>query len=138
MLDKEGVTEAVTLDLLKRGYSILNKPKGRRKGADIIARDPDSKARMFISAAGRVRPKEGTKKPQVIRTESQVLACMSRSVYTALRMHDEDQFSPGDQIALAFPDVSECQKYLAVEKPVLDSLGVKIFVVKDNKEVTTY
>jgi hypothetical protein len=132
------VIEALTLDLLRRGYSILNKPRGRRKGADIIARDPDSKVRMFISAAGRARPKDEAEKQQVIRTESQVLACMSRSVYTALRMHDENQFSPGDQIALAFPDVSECQKYLAVEKPVLDSLGVKIFVVKDNKDVATF
>lgn len=137
MLDKEGVTEAVTLDLLKRGYSILKKPRGRRRGADIIARDPGSKSRMFISSAGRARSKEEAERPLQIRTESQVLACMSRSIYTALRMRDENQFSPGDQIALAFPDVSECQKYLAVEKPVLDSLGVKILLVKDNKEVIT-
>ena len=30
---------------------------------------------------------------------------------------------------------SGCRKYLRAEKPVLESLGVKILLVKDNKEV---
>jgi hypothetical protein len=135
MLNKDDISEAVSLDLLKRGYSILKKPKGRKRGADIIARDPESKTRVFISAAGRTESEASEGKPLAAGTESQVLECMTRSVYSALRMRSEEQFSPGDQIALAFPDVPECRRYLSVEKPVLDSLGVKIMLVKEDKEV---
>lgn len=135
MLNKDDVTEAVSLDFLKRGYSILKKPKGRRRGADVIARDPESKARVLVSAAGRTPLETEIEKPNAVHTESQVLECMTRSVYSALRMRNENQFSPGDQIALAFPDVPECQRYLSAEKPVLDSLGVKIILVNEDKEV---
>jgi hypothetical protein len=135
MLNKDDVTEAVSLDFLKRGYSILKKPKGRRRGADVIARDPESKARVLVSAAGRTPSERETEKSNAVHTESQVLECMTRSVYSALRMRNENQFSPGDQIALAFPDVPECQRYLNAEKPVLDSLGVKIILVNEDKEV---
>jgi hypothetical protein len=135
MLYKDDVTEAVSLDLLKRGYSIVNKPKGRRKGADIIARDPDSKKRLFISIAGQERAEASSEKPQSVRTESQALQCMTRSVYSALSMRNEDQFGPGDQIALVFPEGPQCRKYLAVQKPVFDSLGVKVMVVKEDQKV---
>ncbi len=135
-MNKDDVAEAVSLDLLKRGYSILKKHRGRRKGADIIARDPESKRRLLISAAGLDRDEAAKQKPGVRRTESQVLECMARSVRSALTMPEEDRFGPGDQIGLAFPDVPTCRKYLAVEKPVLDSLGVKIFIVREDRQVS--
>ena len=113
----------------------MKRPKGRKKGADIIARDPESKRRLFISAAGETRAEAAKEKPQSVWTESQVLRCMTRSVYSALTMRHEDQFDPGDQIALAFPDGPEYQKYLAVQKPVFDSLGVKVMLVREDKKV---
>ncbi len=135
MLYKDDVAEAVSVDLLKRGYSVLKKPGGRKRGADIIARDPESKRRLFISAAGEARAEAGKEKARTAQTEAQALQCMTNSVYSALSMRKEDRFSPGDQIALAFPDGPECRKYLAVQKPVFDSLGVKVMLVTDDREV---
>jgi hypothetical protein len=134
MLSKEDVATAVSIDFLKRGYSILKKPKGRRKGADVIAREPESQARVFVSAAGPA-PTEAAADLDAVHTESEVLKCMTRSVYSALRMRDEHQFSPTDRIALAFPDVPECHRYLSAQKPFLDSIGVKILLVNEDREV---
>jgi hypothetical protein len=135
MLNKDDITQAVSLDFLKRGYSVVEKTKGRGKGVDIIARDPESKAKVFVSAAGRTSAEIAGEKPRATHTESQVLKCMTRSLYSALRMSREDQFIAGDQIALAFPDSPECLRYLDAEKPVLDSFGVKILLVNEDKEV---
>lgn len=137
MLNRDEIAAAVSVDLLRRGYSILTKPKGRRQGADIIAQEPRSKVKVFISAAGRHASETVAQEPETVRPESEVLECMKRSVYSALRMRHENQFGKGDQIALAFPDERGCRKYLTAEKPVLESLGVKILLVKDNKEVAT-
>ena len=135
MLSKDDVIEALSLDLLKRGYAIVRRARGRTKGADIIARDPESKTKLLISAAGPSRKEAAKFEKGTPRTESQALQCMTRSVYSALRMSKEDRFGPGDQLALAFPDGAACRKYLAVQKPAFDSLGVKIFVVKKDNEV---
>ena len=135
MLSKEDVATAVSHNFLKRGYSILKKPKGRRKGADVIARDPESQIRVFVSAAGRTPTEAAAAGLDAPHTESEVLKCMTRSVYSVLRMRDENQLSPADQIALAFPDVPECHRYLSAQKPFLDSIGVKIILVNEDKEV---
>jgi hypothetical protein len=136
MLNKDDVVEALLLDFLNKGYSILTKGTGRTKGADIIARDPESRRKFFVSAAGPTRQEASKYEKGSPRTESQALQCMTRSVYSALRMRREDRFGPGDQIALAFPDGPACRKYLAMQKSAFDSLGVKVFVVKKDKEVT--
>jgi hypothetical protein len=135
ILSKDDLIEAVSADLLKKGYSVLNKQGGRRRGADIIARDPESKKRLLISAAGHTRAEMTATGSHPFRTESELLACMTRSVYSALRMRHENEFTRGDEIALVFPDISSCHKYLGAEKPVLDSLGVKVLVVKKDREV---
>jgi hypothetical protein len=135
MITRNDITEAVSLDLLKKGYSIAERPKGRHKGADIIARDPETKARLFVSAAGRTRSEIAADKPRTAHTESEVLHCMVKSIHSALRTRKEDKFSRDDKIALAFPDAPECLRYLDAEKPVLDSLGVKIILVNEKKEV---
>lgn len=135
MLSKDDVIEALVLDLLNKGYAIVKKARGRTKGADVIARDPESKTKLLISAAGPSRQEAAGFDKGSPRTESQALQCMTRSVYSALRMSKEDRFGPGDHVALAFPDGPACRKYLAVQKPAFDSLGVKVFVVKKDKEV---
>jgi hypothetical protein len=133
---KDDVIEAVSIDLLEKGYSVLKKPAWRRRGADLVARDPDTKKRLLISAAGHTRAELAKAGPHAFRTEPQLLTCMTRSVYSALRLRHEEEFGRDDEIVLAFPDIPSCQKYLAAEKSVLNALGVKVLVVKKDKEVT--
>ncbi len=138
MLDQEDVIEAVSLDLLEKGYAILNKPGSDHEGADIVARDSRSGAKIFVSAAGAARSEAGRGKLEAEYTETQLFRCVARSVHGAMRLQGEDRFNSGDHIALAFPDIPGCRKYLDAEKPVLEALGIKVFLVGEDKKVAPF
>ena len=133
MLDENDVIEAVSLHLLEKGYSIVQ--KSRRGEIDIVARGPQSKAKLLVSATGAARPRAGGEKPQRSWTESQVFRALTRSIASALMIRHTGQFDPGDQIALAFPDLPAVRKYLSAEKPVMDCLSVRFFLVTPEKNV---
>ena len=137
MLDKSDVATAVSHHLLEEGYSILRKRPAARNDVDIIARLPETGAKLFISASGVASSKAGREEMAEIYTESQLFQCISRGIRSALRIHGDYKFISGDQIALAFPDTPGFRKYLAAEKPVLDSFGIKVFLVAEEKNVVT-
>lgn len=135
MLNKSDVLEALSHYLLNEGYSVME-GSGKTDGAvDIIAGDPRSKSKTLISVAGVAHSRAGKGKLQSVYTESQVFRAVTRSIQGALKMHGTDCFNPGDRIALAFPDVPAFRKYLCAEKSVLDSLGIKVFLVTEDKGV---
>jgi hypothetical protein len=137
MLDDTDVAEAVSHDLLMKGYSILRKHRADHNDVDIVARSPETGTKLFISAAGVASSQAGREKLAEVYTESQLFHCVSRGIHSALRIHGDYKFIPGDQIALAFPDTPGFRKYLSAEKPVLDSFGIKVFLVTEKKGVTT-
>jgi hypothetical protein len=136
MLEDLDVAAAVSHDLLKKGYSILRKCRADRNDVDIVARLPETGAKLFISAAGVASSRAGREKLAEVYTESQLFHCVSRGIHSAFRIHGDHKFIPGDQIALAFPDTPGFRKYLNAEKPVLDSFGIKVFLVTEEKNVT--
>ena len=82
MLDENEVTEAISLYLLDRGYAILQKSTTDRRGVDIVAYHPESKAKIFISVAGVAHSKAGRGKPR--RPIRNPRCCgVWRGVYTA-------------------------------------------------------
>jgi hypothetical protein len=137
MLGDSDIATAVSHHLLKEGYSILRKRRADRNDVDIIARLPETGAKLFISAAGVASSKVGREKLSEVYTESQLFHCVSRGIHSALRIHGDFKFISGDQIALAFPDTPGFRKYLAAEKAVLDSFGIKVFLVTEEKNVFT-
>jgi hypothetical protein len=136
MLDENGVAEAVSLYLLERGYAVSQQQTTDRSGADIIAYHPESKAKMFVSTVGIARSKAGRGKLEAAYTESQVLRAVARGVTSALTMRTPDRFVPGDRIAVSFPDTPMFRTYLEAEKPVMDSFGIQIFLVSEDKKIT--
>jgi hypothetical protein len=137
MLDEEQVLEAVSLELLEKGYTVVRKSTEDPREVDMVARDPESGGRILISAAGVARSKAGRGKLAARYTESQVFRLVMRGFHSALRMRKTGEFNPGDRIGLAFPDVPALRKYLSAEKPVIDALAVKIFLVTEEKKVLT-
>jgi hypothetical protein len=133
MLDENDVIEAVCLHLLEREYSIVQ--KSSRGVVDIVARDPQSKAKLLVSATGGARSRAGGEKPQRPWTEYQVFRALTRSIASALMIRHTGHLNPGDQIALAFPDLPAVRKYLSAEKPVMECLGVRFFLVTPEKNV---
>jgi hypothetical protein len=135
MLDENDVIDAVSFYLLETGYTIVYRSSTDRQGVDIVARHHVSGARIFISVAGVARSKAGKGKLEMAYTESQVFRSVTRAIYSALKKQEAGQFEPGDQIALAFPDLPSFRKYLNAEKSVMDALRVKIFLVTEKKSV---
>ena len=133
MLAEDEVIEAVSLHLLERGYSIVQ--KSSRGEVDIVARDPQSKAKLLVSATGAARTRAGREKPQRPWTEAQVFRALTMSIASALMIRHRGPFNPGDQIALAFPDLPAVRKYLSAEQPVMECLGISFFLVTPEKNV---
>jgi hypothetical protein len=137
MLEKADVIDAVSFDLLKKGYVIVRKSPTGEHDTDLVARHPETKARILISASGAARSKAGRGKLEESYLEARVFRCVTKSIYSAMKVHGADRFDPGDRIALAFPDTPTCHKYLSAEKPILDSLGITVFLVSEDKKVET-
>ena len=136
MLDERGVMEAVSRYLRDRGYRVLELSTVDRRGVDVVLYHPESKGKIFLSATGVAVSKAGRGKLEGSYTESQVLKCVARGVYSAFSTPAGDHFIPGDKIAIAFPDIPAFHRYLNTQKPVMDSLGIKAFLVGEDGKVT--
>jgi len=137
MLDDTDVIEAVSCDLLQKGYAILRKSRSDRNDVDIVARWSETGNKIFVSAAGVASSKAGRERLEEVYTESQLFNCVTRGIHSALRMEGTEKFAPGDQIALALPDTPGFRNYMNAEKTILDSLGIKVLLVTEDKNVIT-
>ena len=135
MLNETDVIGAVSLDFLQRGYSILEKCTVDSNDVDIVASWPESGAKMFISAVGVPRSSAGKEEPEASCTESQIFYCISRAIIGAMGMKDSCKFSPGDRLALAFPDTPGFREQLRAQEPFLNSFGVEVFLVNEEKKI---
>ena len=135
MLDETDVIEAIALDLLKRGFFILRKTREDHNDVDIVASWPETGAKILISAAGVSGSKAGRGRLEASYTESQIFYSISRAVRSALLMKGDLKFKPGDRLALAFPDTPGFREQLTAQKPVLDSFGIEVSLVSEDKKV---
>ena len=135
MLDETDVIEAISLDLLKRGFSILRKSREDYDDVDIVANWPESGAKILISAVGVSPSRAGRGKLEASYTESQIFYSISRAVRSALRMKGDLKFKSGDRLALAFPDTPGFREQLSAQKPVLDSFGIEVSLVTEDRKV---
>jgi hypothetical protein len=138
MLDETDVIEAISLDLLERGFSIVRKSKEALNDVDIVAKWPETGAKILVSAVGMSRSRAGRGKLEASYTESQIFYSISRAVLSALKMKGDLKFKPGDRIALAFPDTPQFRKQLRAQKPVLDSFGIEVSLVSEERKVKRF
>jgi hypothetical protein len=136
MLNDDDVIDAMSHHLLKTGYSILRKSRTDRDDVDVVARWPETGTKVFVSAAGAAHSRAGKEELEEVHTETELFHCVTRGIHSALRVHGAERFAQGDQIVLAFPDTPGCRKYLGAEKSVLDSFGIKVFFVAEDKSVS--
>jgi hypothetical protein len=138
MLDETDVIEAISLDLLRRGFSILRKSRKDLNDIDIVARWPESGTKILISAVGMSRSRAGRGKLEASYAESQLFYSISRAILSSLKMKGDLKFKPGDRLALAFPDTPRFREHLSAQKPVLDSFGIEVSLVTEEKEVKRF
>ncbi len=132
MLDEDEIVEVVSRYLLEKGYAIL---QTSGPGANIIAREPESDARILISATGFPGSKARMEKLGASYVESQIFRSVTKGISHALRLSKTDDFRTGDSIALVFPDTPAFRKYLTGEKSIMSSLGIKIFLVTEDNNI---
>ncbi len=135
MLDHAGIIEAISLDLLKRGYAILEECTVDYHSVDIVADSPESGAKMFINVFGLPQAKTAEKVIEGSETESQVFYSVSRAIVGSMSMKGACKFNPGDQLVMAFPGTARFREYLSGQKPVLDTFGIDVILVTEEKTI---
>jgi hypothetical protein len=138
LLDESDVIEAISLDLLEKGFSILRKSRQALDDIDIVAKWPETGAKILVSAVGMSHSRAGRGKLEATYTQSQIFYSISRAVLSALRMKGDLKFKLGDRIALAFPDTPQFRNQLSAQKPALDSFGIEVSLVTEERKVKKF
>ncbi len=129
MLTEDEVNEAVVSYLKGKRYSIISQAKGRNRGEDILAEDPDGK-KLKIEVKGEISSKaKGNGGPPFDPSAMQYYVALA--VYRAMKYVSEESMAG---IALPSND-----RYLNLIKSVVRSLvrlGITIYIVDpDDREV---
>jgi len=136
MLDENDVINAVCVHLVKiEGYVIVQKLSTTQQGIDIIVKHPQFNRRLLIEAKGGTSSKEGSNRFGKSYTMTQVFDRVSKGFFTTACMYAKDR-KDTDQVALACPDNEWFRKYLNQIKSVLEFLGIKVLLVKEDRAVT--
>jgi len=134
LLNENDIISAIC-DYLERieGYVIVQKLGTTQKGIDIIAKHPEQPGRLLIEAKGGTSSRDGSNRYGKEYTETQVFDRVSKGFFTVTKMLVECK--DNDDVALACPDTVTFRKYLNQIKPALDKLGIKVFLVKEDRTV---
>jgi len=133
-LTENDVIEYVCAYLESRSYVIEQRLHTKQTGDDIVAARPDG-VRLFIEAKGSTSAQAGSKRHGLGFNSSQVSVHVAEATYRALKT-----LSNGDRdinrAGIALPDNELHHRYLSPVQPMLDELGVAIFWVDGDGNVT--
>lgn len=131
MLDENALVDAVCDHLERRRFSITQRLTTRQKGVDIIA----SRGRTIpcIEAKGASSSREGSPRHGKGFQSAQVAVRISRAVYTALQMAEEN---PRARIAVAFPSLPRFRLLWSRVENQLYKLNVGVFWVDQDGQVS--
>lgn len=134
MLDENGIITAVC-DYLERseGYIITQRLSTTQKGIDIIAKHPNHPGQLLIEAKGGTSSRAGSPKFGEEYNSTKVLDRVSKGFYTVAQLHVECKDE--DNVALACPDTKDFRKFLDPIKPILNELGIKVYLVQEDRTV---
>jgi Holliday junction resolvase-like predicted endonuclease len=137
MLDENEVIEAVCEHLNAEGWTIVQKCSTHERGIDIIARNSESGKHLFIEAKGATSSKPGSKRYDLGFNKNQVFDRVAKGFYTGVCTCACAGRSPQDTIALAFPDTVAFRNRLDPLRTAVHLLGMKIYLVREDRSVAT-
>jgi hypothetical protein len=135
MLDENDVTKAVSNHIKSQGYVILQECTTNDRGVDIIAKHPSGSGNLSIEAKGARSSKPGSPRYGQDYRKAEVFDRVAKGIYTVIAMYANRK--DGDQVGLACPETAWFLEYLQPTKPVLDSLGITVYIVRPSLAVYT-
>jgi hypothetical protein len=136
MLTENDVIDAVCKYLEAHGHRIVSRCDTAQRGIDIVAARQGGLGRLLVEAKGETSADSKSARFGKAFNNAQVRDHVANAFYTGVCLHSENH-RKGDAVALAFPETSLHRKYLEPIKPVLDSLGIAIYIVRRDGSVIT-
>jgi len=137
MLNENQVIDALCAHLESAGLQIVQRCDTRQQGVDVIAQSATT-SRIYIEAKGGTSSKEESSDHGNVYRSGKVRHQVCVGIYQALKMYMEERNRPEDRVGLAFPDSKTFRKYIDPVKPILEALGVVLFLVDDSSTVAVY
>lgn len=134
MLDENDVIEILSAHLKQEGYEILQALHTTEKGVDLIAHKLGKAGRLFVEAKGGTSSREGSNRFGKPYTKNQVFDRVSKGFYSVVRLCAEHP--KPDEVAFAGPDTPWFREYLQPIIPTAEQLGIKIFLVSEDRSVS--
>lgn len=134
MLNENDVVDAVCNHLEGVGYKVLQRCSTTDHGIDIVATHPSKKGRLLIEAKGGTSSRAGSARFDKGFSRTQVFDRVAKGFYTTACMYAANGRA-GDTAAMAYPDTPQFRDYLGRIRPVTESLGFFIFLVKPDHSV---
>lgn len=135
MLTENDVVTAVATHLTKQGYHIDKALTTVERGIDIVAKRQSTGERLLIEAKGGTSSKEATARFGKPFTLNQARSHVSVAFYCAAKLYHRHS-SENVKVALAFPDDSAHRGLVDDISSALDVLGVGVFFVGTDHQVT--
>ncbi|MGW6265780.1 hypothetical protein [Cellulosimicrobium funkei] len=131
LLYEDEVVRATMRYLEMNGWTIESHALAHQHGDDIVATRGDE--RLIVEAKGAGSSKEGTRRFGQAFTRNQVGSHVSVAVCRALRVWSIHEAAAG----LAFPDNAHHRSMVAPIQPALTELGITVFWVNIDGQVST-
>lgn len=128
---EDDVVLAVRAHLEANGWTILSQALAHQRGDDLIAER--NGVRIEVEAKGAGSSKPSSKRYGQEFDASQVNDHVGRAILRALKVVSAGKARAG----VALPDNAAHQRELDAIKQALDQLGVGVFLVSENGEVTS-
>ena len=132
MLYEDDVIDAVCDHLQQHGFTISRKCASTMRGDDIVAHSTGSIRDLHIEAKGETSKRKGSLRYDLPFDGSQVLDHVANAFYRAAKMA-----ANGCTGGIALPATAPHQKRIADIAHALDRLGIIVFLVADDRTVST-
>jgi len=135
-LTENDVIRAVCNFLKQSGYQIDQQLNTTQRGDDIIAtKTSGTKMTLCIEAKGATSARKNSNRYGRPFDSAQIKVHVAEAVFKSIQVLNRNSQNLYIQAGIAFPDETLHHKYLDLVRPKLDSMGVVVFWVKDEKTV---
>lgn len=133
MLYEDDVIDAVCGYLQQHGFTVISKCTSKLCGDDIVAKGTRKIHDLLIEAKGETSKRVGSRRYSLPFDGSQVRDHVANAFYRAAKMATEGRVG-----GIALPGTSAHKKRIADIAHAIDSLGIVVFFVAEDRTVTTF
>ena len=134
LLTENDVVEAVCRHLEANGMAIISRCSTKEQGYDIVARYPDTNRRLIVEAKGATSARADSARFEQGFSRNQIRSHVARAFYSAAAALQRENGNA--DAAITFPDTSNHRRFVDAIARSLDVLGIKVFWVQEDGNVS--